>query len=350
MSVEILQAMARQGFEEVQAIHHAPSGLRAFLGIHDTTRGPAFGGIRRWAYRDEGDALRDVMRLARSMTHKCALAGLPAGGAKVVILDQAGLDLPAAYRHLGRTVEGLGGRFYTGPDVGTGPRELAELCRETRFATDPGPAGPGQLPEATSEGVFRGMESALRHLDGEEDWPRRTVVVQGLGSVGLRLARRLVGCGARVLASDIDPERAREAAEELSIEILDPTREYEESCDIFAPCALGGILHDLTIPRLRCRIVAGGANNILASPVHGERLHAMDVLYLPDFVINSGALIRGVLFHLEGVREPVEKIGERIGRTSGEILQLARERASLPLSVAGTEAERRAAATAQARG
>ena len=181
MGVHILDAMAREGFEEVLALHDRASGVRGFLGIHDSTRGSAFGGIRRWSYLDEDQALRDCLRLARAMSHKCALAGLPVGGGKLVLLDRPDLDLERAYSAVGDLVERLNGRFYTGPDVGTGPAELAAVAARTRFVTDPGPKGPGELSEATAEGVFRGIGATLRHLDGAEDWPRRTVVVQGLG-------------------------------------------------------------------------------------------------------------------------------------------------------------------------
>lgn len=355
MGIHILDAMAREGFEEVVAIHDRASRLRAFLGIHDTSAGTAFGGIRRWSYRDEDQALRDCLRLSRAMSHKCALAGLSAGGAKLVVLDRPDLDVRRAYRAIGEHVERLRGRFYTGPDVGTGDAELAHVAETTRYVTDPGPDGPGELSEATAEGVFAGMAAALRHLDGEEDWRARTIVVQGLGEVGRGLARRLVAAGARVLASEIDPERALLVHEELEIELIDPSSEFDQRCDVFAPCALGGILHDLTIARLNCRVVAGGANNVLARSHHADRLHDLGILYAPDFVLNAGALIRGALFHLEGRSEPVAAIGTRIGRTTAGLLQRASERALAPAVLAIEEAEaevdrRRAAQDAAPKG
>jgi leucine dehydrogenase len=339
MAIHILDALAREGFEEVVALHDARSGLRGFLAIHDSSAGPAFGGIRRWAYEDEDGALRDALRLARAMTYKCALAGLPAGGAKMTVLDRAGLDVAAAYRAIGDLAERLRGRWYTGPDVGTGARELRAVVERTRYATDPGPRGPGQLAASTVEGVFRGLEAALVHLDGEADFPRRTVVVQGLGEVGAGLARRLVERGARVRASDLDPDRAQAVSRDLGIELVDPARELEERCDVFAPCALGGILHDLSIARLRCRIVAGGANNVLARSAHGDRLHERGILYAPDFVVNAGALVRGALFHLEGRRVPVAAIGERIARTTKRVLARAQAEDLSPSRMAIDEAE-----------
>jgi leucine dehydrogenase len=345
MSVHILDAMARGGFEQVLAISDRRSGMRGFLGIHDTSRGPAFGGVRRWTYTDEGQALRDCLRLSRAMTRKCALADLPAGGGKLVLLDDPKIDWRLAYTHVGRVVEGLSGGFYTGPDVGTTSADLQAIRSRTRYVTDPGPAGPGKLSEATCEGVFRGIAAALRHLDGEEDWPNRRIVVQGLGKVGRGLAQRLVECGAVVLAAEVDEEKARAVARELSIEIVDPATEFDHECDVFAPCALGGILHDVTITRLKTRIVAGGANNVIVRSEHGERLHELGILYAPDFVINSGALIRGTHFHLEGRRVPVDEIGSRVARTLTRILERAKAEHESPATVAVREADRRIASS-----
>lgn len=339
MELNILDAMARGGFEEVQALVDRRSGLRGFLALHDTSVGPALGGIRRWAYRSENEALRDVLRLSRAMTHKCALLGLPAGGGKVVLLEREGVDWPGAYRHLGEVVEHLAGRFYTGPDVGTGATELASVAEATEYVTRPDASGPGLLPEATCEGVFAGMAAALEHVDGEVDWPRRTVVVQGLGAVGSLLVRRLVGVGARVIGAEVRLERARALEAELGIEVVDPSEEFDLRCDVFAPCALGGILHDLSVPRLDCRVVAGSANNVLAQPEQGDAMHRRGILYAPDFVISAGALVRGHGFHLEGRRVPVEAIGERIGQVLRELLEAAGEARRPPARFAFDRAE-----------
>jgi leucine dehydrogenase len=335
----ILAAMARGGFERVLALHDRRSGVRGYMAIHDTSVGPALGGVRRWVYRSDEEALRDCMRLARAMTLKCCLGGVDAGGVKTVLLDHPEVDWEAAYEYLGRVIEGLGGVVSCGPDVGTGERELAWIARETHHVTRPGARGPGRLSAATAEGVFRGMQAALEHLDGEADWPRRHVVIQGLGAVGRVLAERLLGAGVRVAGTELDPERAG-AAEELGVELLDPTRELGEECDVFAPCALGGILHDLSIPRLRARIIAGSANNPLARGGHADALHERGVLYVPDFVISAGALMRGAHFHLERRRKPLGHIGERIGATVQGVLERAAAEGSSPQRLAVHEAER----------
>ncbi|MFT5285631.1 MAG: leucine dehydrogenase [Planctomycetota bacterium] len=340
MSIQLLDAMVQGGFEEVLSMHDRKSGLRAFLAIHDTSVGPAFGGIRRFEYLDESQALLDVLRLSRAMTHKCALAGLPAGGAKLVLLDHADLDRAEAYRHIGQRVEEFGGRFYTGPDVGTGPDELKAVAEKTSFVTDPGVAGPGDLAGATADGVFAGLAATLRQLDGEEDWTRRKVVIQGLGGVGERLAKRLVEVGVRVVGADIDIERAERVARRLGIETVDPAREFGVECDVFAPCAMGGILHDVAIQRLKARAVAGAANNVLAGVAHGDQLHRRGILYAPDFAINSGALIRGALFHLNGERESTGEIESRIGSAITHILGQAADENLPPARVALREAER----------
>jgi len=349
MSVHILDAMAREGFEQVIALSDRRSGLRAFLGIHDTTAGPAFGGIRRWSYLDEKQALLDCLRLSRAMTHKCALLELPAGGGKLVVLDRPEMDRVEAYRHIGQCVEELGGRFYTGPDVGTGRDDLACVAERTAYVTRPDEDGPGDLSAATCEGVFAGLAAGLRHLDGEEDWARRVVVIQGLGGIGERLAERLARRGARVIGSDVDANRAAEVGGRLGIEIVDSSGEYDLECDVFAPCALGGILHDLTVKRLRARMVVGGANNVLAKGFHADQLHERGILYLPDFAVNAGALILGSTFHLEARREPLESIGRRVGDLVTHVLELGAAQDEPPARVAMREAERRIAARRLAR-
>jgi len=344
MSIQILSTLARERFEELLAVTDEASGLRAFVALHDTSAGPAVGGVRRFDYASEEAALSDCLRLARAMTAKCVLAGLPAGGAKAVILDGPDLDAQAAYGAFARRVEQLDGRYYTGPDVGTGPRETAWMAAHTRFAADPGPAGPGLLAQATAAGAFAGIRVALEHLFGEADWGRRTVVLQGLGQVGYELAARLREVDARVLGSDIDPERAARAERELGVELVEPGGEFQLECDVFSPNAMGGVLHDLNLRKLRARAVVGAANNPLASLEHGDRLHEDGVLYVPDYAVNCGALVRGVLFHLEGRREPLDAIEARIADAVRAIIERAAAEDRPPARVAEREVADRLAA------
>jgi leucine dehydrogenase len=341
MAVRILDAMAAQGFEEVQAIHDPASGLRALLAIHDTSIGPAFGGIRRHVYRDETEALNDCLRLARAMSHKCALAEVPGGGAKTVLLDDPETDAAAGYRALGDRIQAMRGRYYAGPDLGTSWRELEWVAERTSYVTRPGDDGPGDLAGATAAGVFAGMEAALVQLDGEVDWPARRVVVQGLGKVGVGVARRVLERGGHVAAVELKEDRAHAVAAEFDVELLDAGDEFDVPCDVFSPCALGGILHDLTIPRLQARSVAGGANNVLARSRHAQSLHERGVLLVPDVVINAGAVIRGASFHLTGQAADNTEIGSRIGAAAADILRRAADEDLAPSIVAIQEAERR---------
>lgn len=341
MAIPILEVMARDGFEEVIALRDRRSGLRAWLALHDTSSGPAFGGIRRFSYAREEAALIDCLRLALAMSWKVALAGIDGGGGKLVILDTPDLELESAYRYVGSAVERMGGRFYAGPDVGTDATELSWVAGETGFVAEPGEGKAGDLAGATMLGAYAGVCTVLNQLDGELDWSRRTVVIQGLGQVGYRLAERLKAAGARVVASDLDEERAAAARDALDLEITEAGSEFDVPCDVFAPCAMGGVLHDLTIKRLACRSVVGAANNILARSHHGETLHRRGILYLPEFVVNCGAVIRGAAYHLQGLPAPDEEIERHVSGLAAEILRRACAEDRPPSAVAVEEAERR---------
>jgi len=309
-------------FEQIQVLKDPAIGFLGFIVIHDTRRGPAFGGIRRWSYKTPDEALGDCLRLAQAMTLKCAIHRIPGGGGKAVILQQPDLDREAAYRLLGRYIQHMGGRFQTGPDFGTEAGDVEAVASTTEFVTRPGPEGPGNLAQATALGVFAGIRALVPRL-GATDLSHLTIAVQGLGEVGKRLARRLHEAGARLLLADVRADRARELGMELGAEVLDYREVLGAVCDVYAPCAMGGVIHRRSLPTLRARAVAGAANNVLASPEPGEELHRRGILYAPDFVINSGALVQGALFQLEGRRPPPERI-ERIGDLVGEILDRAR--------------------------
>jgi leucine dehydrogenase len=328
MSLQFLEALDGAEHEQVQILQEPEIGFYALLAIHDTRNGPAFGGVRRLAYRNGAEALRDVLLLSRAMTYKCLMAGVAGGGGKVVLLDLPETDLEQAYRRIGYHVENMGGRYYTGPDVGTGPRELSWLSQTTGFVTRPDETGPGDLGRATARGVFAGIGALCRQLSTQDKrYPSDPaamgmagvrVLVQGLGEAGGELAAMLGEAGASVLAAELKPDVLEWAVDQHGVEPVDPEEVYETECDIFAPCALGGVLHDLTVGRLRCKAIGGSANNILARPEIAHVLQDRGILVAPDFVINSGALILGAGFHLSAEREQ----GEAIDRIGEELMQL----------------------------
>lgn len=290
-------------FEEVRFVQDAPSGLRAVVAVHSTQRGPAFGGIRRRAYPDEAAALDDVRRLAEGMTLKLALAGLPAGGAKTVILDAPGDPLPR-YAALGRVVDGMGGRYVCGPDVGTGVTDLDAVRAATRWVNPRG----NDANAATAAGVLAGIRGTLAALGLNVDAAR--FVVQGLGGVGGTVAAMLHAGGGHVTATDIDPAavgRARAAGMETVL----PEDALRTPCDVFVPCALGGILTPATAEALPARAVCGSANNQLADASAGRVLHDRGILYAPDFAVNIGAVAEGVLTTLHGATDQVRRDARR---------------------------------------
>lgn len=319
--MELLEAMARNGHERVVAVQDERSGLRAWIALHDTRRGPTYGGIRVWRYRDEDEALGDALRLSRAMTLKCVLAGVQGGGAKTVVIADRLLDRPAAMAALGRGIDMLAGAYRAGPDVGFTEADQQAILAQTRFVAHHGdrlrPAG-----EATAEGAEWGLRAALRFARGSDALKGVTVAVQGLGSVGLALARRLLNAGARVVGADPDAEAAQRAAR-AGVEVIEPGRIHEVESDVFAPCALGGTLHEVSIPRLAGKVVAGCANNVLARPEHAHLLQRRGILYVPDFVLNSGALIEGAGYDRTGRTDWSAEL-RRIGETVLAVLQRAR--------------------------
>ncbi|GAB4147053.1 MAG: Glu/Leu/Phe/Val dehydrogenase [Planctomycetota bacterium] len=302
----VLDSIDRGDFEQVQVLRSPGAGLTAVIAVHDTRMGPAFGGIRRRRYADLGQALEDALRLARAMTLKCAIANIPAGGGKAVILDREELDRRAAYGLLGRHVEAMGGRFYTGPDLGTSDEDLLAVAEQTGFVARPGARGPGDLAESTALGVLSSLRATAAFLG--RDLPGLVVAVQGLGAVGMKLSRMLADEGASLLVSDLMPERVDSAASECGARPVPVGEILDVSCDVLAPCALGGVITEEVAERLPARAICGAANNLLASPEAGRILHRRGVPAAPDFVANAGALIHGALFHLTGEVPPRSRI------------------------------------------
>lgn len=318
------------------------SGLRAAIALHSTRLGPGAGGVRRVAYASEDEAVADVLRLAEAMTTKCALAELPAGGAKAVVLDRPGLDARAAYRALGRAVERLGGRYLAGPDVGTGEAEMAALRECTRFA-NPVENDPGR---ATAAGVLAGLKGTLRVLDGDASVAGRSFLVQGLGAVGMAVARALLDGGAVVLATDVRAEARAEAAR-AGARVVAPEDALATACDVLVPCALGGVLSADVARRAPFRAACGSANNALASPEAGRAFHERGVLVAPDVVVSAGAVIEGVLTTRHGrSRDVLADVARRVAAIEPRVervLRESRERDEPPHAVAAREAAARLA-------
>jgi leucine dehydrogenase len=273
------------GFERV--VSGIENGYHGIIVIHSTALGPAVGGTRFWNYASEEDALRDAQRLARGMTYKNSLAGLPIGGGKSVILgDNRIKDREPLFRAHGRLVESLQGTYITAQDVGTTMSDMRFVLKETKhvggWGDDPSPL--------TARGVFRAMQAAAKFRWGSDNLSGKTVALQGCGNVGYGLAERLHQAGAKLLVSDVDEERVQRAVQFGAIRVL-PDEIYGVPADIFAPCGLGAILNDRTIPQLRTEMVVGAANNQLLEPRHGEALRERGILYAPDYAANAGGII-----------------------------------------------------------
>lgn len=307
------------GHEQVIAREDADTGLRAIIAIHDTRLGPAAGGCRHWVYPDGASALADALRLSRGMTFKNALADIPFGGGKSVILGRPGQRLSeAALETFGAWVEALGGRYVTAEDVGMGVRELHSIARATRYVSGLGDAGVGGDPSPfTARGVLYGIEAAVAFRLARRDLDGVRVAVQGLGSVGMTLCGLLHGRGARLVVADLDAQRLDFAVAEFGAEPVGADRVLSTDVDVVAPCALGAVWTDASVAALRAPIVAGAANNQLATDDIGDRLAARGVLYAPDYVINAGGVISVAQEYL-GIRDAgwtearVRAIGERL--------------------------------------
>ncbi|HUG42122.1 MAG TPA: Glu/Leu/Phe/Val dehydrogenase dimerization domain-containing protein [Longimicrobiales bacterium] len=317
-----------------------PTGAWIFIAVHDRTLGMAMGGCRMRVYPAPVEGLRDAQRLAGGMTLKWAGIEFPLGGGKAVLAVPAPLTGPAREGLLlrfGDLVEGLGGMYGTGVDLGTTPADMEVVGRRTsRVAGRPPEAGGAGDPGPwTALGVFEGMRSAAARVLGSSDLAGRTVLVQGVGGVGRPLAGLLVEAGARVLVADADEARARAAAGEVGGEAVGVEAAYDVECDVFAPCAVGGVLNARTIPRLRCRIVAGSANNQLEEDADAARLAERGILYVPDFILNAGgAVAHGILEFLDWPASDVEPRVRRIGRTVAELLEEADQGNPLPVAIA----------------
>lgn len=280
-------------YEQVLKITDLQSGLTGIIAIHNTTLGPALGGIRIQPYAKFEDALEDVLRLSRGMTHKSSLVDVGLGGGKgVIIADPKKHKTPAMLKAFGKVVETLGGAYICAEDVGCTTDDVTVVRETTQYVVGlPHSKSSGDPGPFTARGVLRGIQATLKKLFGTDTIEGRTIAIQGLGNVGMNLAEFLFWAGAKLILSDIDGEKLQRAATQFGAQTLPPDQILFAECDILAPCALGAILNDNTIPKLRCKAVAGGANNQLLKPSHADALRTRGILYAPDFVINVGGIL-----------------------------------------------------------
>ena len=336
--------MTELGHEQLVACYDKSSGYRGIIAIHDTTLGPALGGTRFWNYQSDDEAIFDVLRLARGMTYKNAVAGLNLGGGKAVIIgDNKTTRREMIFRAHGRFVESLGGRYITAEDVGTSTADMDFVHMETEYVAglenrsgDPSPV--------TARGVFRAIQASARARWGSENIEGRTVVLQGLGNVGYFLCRELHTAGAKLIVTDIDPHRVKRTVQQFEAKAVEPDAIYSQKGDIFAPCALGGIINDDTLPQLKVEIVAGGANNQLLEQRHGDELEKRGMLYAPDYVANAGGVIN-VYGEVAGwTRERALRKADEIFDTTLGVFEIAKEQGIPSYVAADRLAERRLAA------
>ena len=311
-------------FDQHESVHHfhdPESGLRAIIAIHSTDLGPAAGGCRRWHYQSDADALTDALRLSRGMTFKNAVAGLPFGGGKAVILAQPGsAKTPAQFNAFGRAVASLSGRYITAEDVGVSVQDMKVVRRVTPYVSglpQRGRTAGGDPSPWTALGVFLGIRAAVQFRSGQDSLKGVRVAVQGVGHVGLHLCRLLHDAGAELIVADVNANNLERVRAELPVSVLGPEDILFSNVDVLAPCALGNVLNAETIPQLRAGIVAGAANNQLGGAADGTPLVERDVLYAPDYVINAGGIISVAREYLgqsseDQVRVEVSRIPARL--------------------------------------
>ena len=281
------------GYERVVCASDEAAGYAGIVVIHSTALGPAVGGTRYWSYKSEEEAMTDGLRLARGMTYKNALAGLPFGGGKSIILRGDGApDREKLFRAHGRMVNSLGGKYITAEDVGTSPADMEFILKETSFvgglqgrSGDPSPH--------TARGVFRAMQAAARFKWGSDDLSGKRVALQGCGHVGYFLAGELARAGAKLMVTDVDPAKVKKLVDEHGVEVIAPEDIYSVNAHVFAPCALGGMINDQTLEQFKVELIVGGANNQLLEPRHGDLLEQRGILYAPDYAANAGGVING---------------------------------------------------------
>tara|TARA_B100000809_G_scaffold266451_1_gene329233 strand:+ start:1526 stop:2602 length:1077 start_codon:yes stop_codon:yes gene_type:complete len=321
VTLEILEQMGAEGHEQLVVVSDAGSGLKAIIAIHDTTLGPACGGTRIWPYKSEREAMWDALRLSRAMTYKSAAADLPLGGGKgVIIADSHTQKTEALVRAYGRFVDTLGGRYLTTTDVGSTGRDMEYIKQETDYVVGlPVTAGgSGDTSIMTGLGIYMGMKACAKETWGNDSLQGKVVAMQGFGKVATHTAHHLMKEDVTLVVTDVF-DGALDRARDLGLKVVRPDDIYGIDCDIFAPCALGGVINPETIPQLKCKVIAGGANNQLLSESDGEALHRMGIMYGPDYILNSGGIINveseiSGIYNADRAREKTERVYEIMER------------------------------------
>ena len=345
--ISVIAQMLQHNHEQIVFCNDNETGLKAIIAIHNTVLGPSLGGLRMWSYKNESEALTDVLRLSRGMTYKAAVAGLNLGGGKAVIIGDAKKDKNEfLLRRLGKFVNSLGGKYITAEDVGMTSKDMEYIHMETKHVSGlpESMGGSGDPSPVTAYGVYLGMKAAAKEKWGKDSLAGKKVMVQGIGHVGENLVKHLTKEGAKVYVNDIFADRIKMIVNEYKAESVDAENVYDTDADIYAPCALGATVNDNTLSRLKCSIIAGAANNQLADEkVHGEALTKKGILYAPDFVINAGGLIN-VYSELQGYnRERAMAQAENIYNTTLQIFKTSKEN-NVPTYVAANKlAEQRIA-------
>jgi len=344
----VFSRTAKMGHEQVVFCQDEATGLKAIIAIHNTVLGPALGGTRMWDYATDEEALVDVLRLSRGMTYKAAISGLNLGGGKAVIIgDPAKLKNEAFMRRFGRFVDSLGGRYITAEDVNMKTRDMEYVHMETDsvIGIPESMGGSGDPSPVTAYGVYMGMKATAHHVFGSDNLSEKSVVVQGVGQVGMYLVDHLTKEGAKVYITDIAEEKLAKVAKSSGAEVVGLDDIYDLDVDIYSPCALGATLNDNTIPRLKASIIAGGANNQLKEErKHGYMLIDRGITYAPDFLINAGGLINvGAEYYGPYNREKAHLDAEKIYDTTLDILKMATDESISTQEAAIMIAERRIA-------
>jgi leucine dehydrogenase len=293
--LNVLSMMRDMGHEQIVFCQDERTGLKAIIAIHNTVLGPSLGGTRMWNYASETEALHDVLRLSRGMTYKSAISGLNLGGGKAVIIgDSRKHKSEALFRRFGQFVDSLDGKYITAEDVGISPSDISYVAMETEHVAGlpMSQGGSGDPSPVTAHGVYVGMKGAAKFAFGSESLEGKRIAVQGVGHVGATLVEKLVKEGAKVTITDIHEASIKDITSRMSVDVVSPEDIYKVDMDIYAPCALGATVNDETLAQLKCKVIAGAANNQLAiEEKHGQILLERGIVYAPDFLINAGGII-----------------------------------------------------------